>query len=179
MAEQSLALLAVGSEGSPAGVRSPKPEQVRNGANTGLLCLAVGALLCRQPWFTRVKAKVLQQLPSVRVAGGAAAAAASTRAPGGEQRDISAQPSGQSIQTHVCTGEWKGVCGMCSLLPAKRNKIVVGDQTLGCSKSSTAGALDWKRSSSCGAQEGHQEVPKFISLVIRGIQSDDYFSLIK
>lgn len=166
MTEQSLGLLAVGSEESSGGVRSP--EQIRRGANTGLFCLAVVALLCRQPWFTRVIAKVLHQFTLVRLAGRSATAASMCLwRETGKERDISAHPSGQRIKTCICTGEWKGAQGMCWPLLAKRNKIVVEDQMLGCSKSSMASALDWRSSSSCGAPEGHHKVEKFISLVIK------------
>lgn len=161
MAEQSLGLLAVGSEESSGGVRSPKAEQIRSGANTGLLWLAVETALVQLG-----QGKVLQHSHPCAW-------------PAGKERDISAHPNGQRIKTYVCTGEWKGAPGMRCLLLAKRNEIVVEGRMLECSESSMAGALGWKHSSSCGAQEGHHAVPKFISFIRRGIQSDDYFSLIK
>lgn len=114
MTEQSLGLLAVGSEESSGGVRSPEAEQVRSGANTGLFCLAVAALLCRQPCLTQVTAKVLHQFTLAWLAGrSATAASVCLWRETGKERDVSACPSGQRIKTYICTGEWKGAQGMC------------------------------------------------------------------
>lgn len=109
-------------EESSGGVRSSKPEHIRNGANPELLCLALETALL-QPGQRQGAAAIPISVGGWQVSSSTFHMCLWREA--GKERDISAHPSGHRIKTCICTGEWKGAHGTFCLLLAKRNKIVV------------------------------------------------------
>lgn len=68
MNKQSPGLQAVWSKKSAGGVGYPELQQIRSEVNIGLFCLAIVALLWRQPWFAQAIAKMLHQFVLVWLA---------------------------------------------------------------------------------------------------------------
>lgn len=126
MNKPSPGLQAVWSK-SAGGVGYPELQQIRSEVNIGLFCLAMVALLWRQPWFAHAIAKMLHQFILVWVADRWWTTASTCGCGGGLVRKdaFSHTPMGREVSLlkvkHISTDEWKGAWGICCFILANLN----------------------------------------------------------